>query len=262
VLALEGVGFSRGQREILRDIDLAVTPGRVTVAIGQNGAGKSTLLGIMSGLLRPHAGRCRIHDRDVATLKPAELARWRAVLGQSISLTTPFTVEEVVRLGLPARTLKETADQLIGRALADVSLGEFRLRQVTTLSGGEQQRAHIARVMLQLRAQSPDARGHGRYLLLDEPTAHLDPAYQLALARVVRAFAAEGGGVFAILHDLNLAAALADEIVVLREGRIIASGAPQATLTATLLHKVYGIAFSVQATSCGLSIIPEYRGAE
>jgi iron complex transport system ATP-binding protein len=97
--------------------------------------------------------------------------------------------------------------------------------------------------------------------LLDEPTAHLDPAYQLTLARVVRAFATEGGGVFAILHDLNLAAALADEIVVLHEGRIIASGAPQATLTATLLHKVYGIAFSVQATSCGLSIVPEYRGA-
>ena len=222
-----------GGKAILAAASLTVSPGKVVALIGPNGAGKSTLLRVMAGERRPTAGTVRLHGIDIARLRPRELARHRSVLAQSVALAFAFTVDEVVRLGLPGDVAEAEATTLARAALAEVGLAAERDRPVTSLSGGEQQRVHLARVLVQLRA--PPADGRARYLLLDEPTASLDLAHQLLVLRLARAHAASGGGVLAVLHDLNLAAMIADEIVALDGGRVVAKGPPGAVINDRLL---------------------------
>ena len=150
-------------------------------------------------------------------------------------------MREVLALGAPPETLRRDAEALVLRAADAVGMAASLDRPVNQLSGGEQQRVHLARVLVQLWAHPSD--GNARYLLLDEPTSHLDPAQQVLVARLARAHAAGGGGVLAVLHDLNLATAIADEVVVMRQGRIAARGAPRATLSTALLAEIYGIGF-------------------
>jgi iron complex transport system ATP-binding protein len=251
-----GTTVEIGGRTIVTNADLAVAAGEVVAMIGPNGAGKSTLLRAMAGDRRIAAGSIRINGDDVATLSARELASRRAVLGQSVALNAPYTVDEVVRLGLPETVRTAAGDALVERGLAAVSLEEFAPRTITTLSGGEQQRVHAARVLVQLWAQPED--GRPRYLLLDEPTAHLDPAHQTFILKLARAHALSGGGVLAVLHDLNLAAAAADTIAVLDRGAIIARGPPAAILSADLLQQVYGVAFDVTTAAGRLSVSPRY----
>jgi iron complex transport system ATP-binding protein len=239
--AAEGVSVRIGTRTILEDVDLALSPGRITVVIGPNGAGKSTLLKAMAGERRPAAGSIKLNGRNVYQMRPHDLATGRAVLAQSVSLSAPFTVDEIVRLGIPASVRPDVADLLVLRGLAAIDLPDAGLRPITHLSGGEQQRVHAARVLIQLWSQGDS--DDPRYLLLDEPTTHLDPAHQLLLMKLARNHADSGGGVLAILHDLNLAAAVADEIAVLHRGRIVASGPPESVMTEALMSDVYGVAF-------------------
>jgi iron complex transport system ATP-binding protein len=243
-------------RLIVADADLEIPPGRVVVMIGPNGAGKSTLLRAIAGERRPASGTVTIHGKDVTAMSSATLAGWRAVLGQSVMLAAPFTVAEVVRLGVPRLMRNADADGLVARALAAVGLSDEAARPITRLSGGEQQRAHAARALVQIWSQPDD--GHARYLLLDEPTAHLDPAHQHLVARLARAEAQRGSGVLAVLHDLDLAAAVADIVIVLHRGRIIASGAPTTVMTGALLREVYGIDFSIVHAGGRMRVTPEY----
>src|SRR6185503_9922541 len=166
-----------------------------------NGAGKSTLLRTLSGELKPGAGSVRLKDNSLAHYAPRDLALHRAVLSQSTHVAFPFTVGEVVRMGAGDRQGR-VIDDLAERALADVDLAAFHDRIITTLSGGEQQRAHFARVLVQL-ACGEAAHGPG-LLLLDEPTASLDLRHQLDVMAAASARAARGVTVVAILHDLNL----------------------------------------------------------
>jgi iron complex transport system ATP-binding protein len=198
-----------------------------------------------------------IHGEDIAALTPATLAGWRAVLGQSIALSTPFTTTEIVRLGVGPMVRESEAAAWAQRGLSAVGLAAKAAIPITHLSGGEQQRIHLARVLVQLWAQPDD--GRARYLLLDEPTAHLDLAHQGFLLKLARDHARSGGGVLAILHDLNLAAAIADEIVVLHEGRVVAHGSPSETLTAGLLGQVYDVDFHVSRREGYLWIMPRYE---
>jgi iron complex transport system ATP-binding protein len=250
-----GLSFTIGGRRLLDAVDLRLSPGRIVGLIGPNGAGKSTLLKIMAGEHRASAGSVRLFDREIRDYAPAELARLRSVLAQSVTIAFPFDVDEVVRLGLPPASPRSRADHLVAKALAAVGLVEEAGRQCPSLSGGEQQRVHLARVLVQLWAAADD--GRARYLLLDEPTSSLDLSHQLLVMRVARAHAEAGGGVLAVMHDLNLAAMTADELIALHRGRVVARGTPAEVITNRLMRDVYGIDLKVCVPPRGVFVLPQ-----
>ena len=239
LIELCGVTVERGGRTLIADVDMTLEPGRMTVLIGPNGAGKSTALKVASGVWTATKGMAALDGRDIARLAPRELAERRALVAQGASLGFPFTVGEVVLLGatVPGFGLDSSPEIAVG-ALAAVGLAGFEGRNYLELSGGERQRVHIARALCQLRA----ARRHGttaQVILLDEPTASLDPAQQTLVMALCRSLAAAGLTVVLVLHDLNLAAAWADVLVVLAKGRVRAVGSPRDVLTDELLGSVY-----------------------
>jgi iron complex transport system ATP-binding protein len=236
VIASSDVTVRVGAKTLLDDVSLAVTPGEVVVLVGPNGAGKSTLVRVLAGELKPASGSVTLKGRAIQSYGPRELALHRAVLSQNISVAFPFTVGEVVRMGAGDRHGR-AINELAERALADVDLAAFSDRIIGTLSGGEQQRAHFARVLVQL-ACGEAAHGPG-LLLLDEPTASLDLKHQLDMLEAVGRCARRGVAVVAILHDLNLAAMSADRVVVLDQGRVAAVGTPAETVTDELLARVF-----------------------
>lgn len=236
-----------GSRTILHDVSFSAAPGAITAVIGPNGSGKSTL---MKALCRDYdyAGRVTINGRDLAKLSPVDAASVRAVLPQSSSLPFPFTVREVVALGLTAGRSGVAIDmlrQLPDMALGAVDLSGFGGRYYGELSGGEQQRVQLARVLCQVWLPVLD--GAPRYLFLDEPVSSLDIKHQLMIMDAARHYADAGGGVIAILHDLNLAAMYADSILALREGRVAGLGAPEDVLTDELIAAVFDCPLRVGA---------------
>lgn len=243
MLEARGVTIALGGRTVLDAVSLALRPGTVTALIGPNGAGKSTLLACFSGALRPAQGRLTMDGDDIGSLGPAELGRRRAVLEQTPSAAAAFTVEALVELGIPRAVPPSEARRIILRALSQVGLSGFIGRTIDRLSGGERHRAHMARALAQLAAGR--LLGAGRWLLLDEPTASLDLAHQGAVLRAARAEAADGAGVLAVLHDLSLAAAMADRVALLDRGRLVAEGAPDEVLTEAVLGPVYGVELAV-----------------
>jgi iron complex transport system ATP-binding protein len=244
-LSASGLVVRRGPRAILDEVSVSLAPGRVTAVIGPNGAGKSTLLRILSGELAPDAGAIAFEGRPLSAWPVAELARHRAVLPQESDLRFPFRVEEVVRLGrIPHPGGGDSgADHVLAlAALGRVGLAAFADRLYPTLSGGEKQRVHLARALVQLQPAAGAIPPPGRALLLDEPTASLDLAHQHQVLRLARELAlGEGVAVLAILHDLNLVLAYADDLVALHHGRVAAAGPVQSTLTPGLVRDVFGV---------------------
>jgi iron complex transport system ATP-binding protein len=229
-LAAEGVGYGAGGVRLLDDVSVAVIPGEVLAVVGPNGAGKSTLLRVLAGDLRPKAGRVLLDGRALNTLHAGELAWLRAVLPQQSLLQFSFTTREVVQFGRYPRDDGPERDALVvGQAMRAAEVEPLSERIYPTLSGGEQARVQYARVLAQ----------EARYLLLDEPTAALDIRHQELVLRMARRQAAAGAGVLAILHDLNLAAAHADRIVLLSRGRVVAAGTPWEVFTAERLSAAF-----------------------
>jgi iron complex transport system ATP-binding protein len=241
-LLAEDITFRIGRKNLIADISLAFNPGETVAMVGPNGAGKTTLLRVLSGELRAQAGTIRLKERPIAAYGPRELALHRAVLSQSFGVAFPFKVREIVRMGAGSESGR-AIDALIDATLAEVDLIDFSERVITTLSGGEQQRTHFARVLVQL------ACGERKYgpgvLLLDEPTASLDLKHQIDLLLMARRCAARGVTVVAILHDLNLATLLGERIVVLQDGRIVRDGPPSESVTSDMVRQVFGIAMPV-----------------
>lgn len=242
ILTATDVTFRAGAATLLDGVSLSVNAGETVALVGPNGAGKSTLLKILSGELRPDLGEVLINGQEIGRYHPRDLAARRAVLAQSITLTFPFTVEEVVRMGAGDRDNAGVAQE-VDAALRAVDLSAYRHRIMTTLSGGEQQRAHFARILVQL-AFGRAEHGPG-ILLLDEPTASLDLRHQLDLLAVTRAWAAKGTAVIAVLHDLNLATLFADRIVILDRARIVANGTAAETITDEWLERVFKVSTAV-----------------
>ena len=244
-LAATAITVRRGGRALLDAASISLTPGRVTAVVGPNGAGKSTLLRVLSGELVPDAGSVAFAGRPLAAWPAAELARQRAVLPQESDLRFPFRVAEVVRLGrIPHPGGGDTlADHAIAAdALTRVDLNPLADRLYPSLSGGEKQRVHLARALAQLAPADGNAAPPSRVLLLDEPTAALDLAHQHSVLALARKLASgEGVAVLAILHDLNLVLAYADDLVVLNHGRVAASGAVETTLTPDLVRAVFAV---------------------
>ncbi|MEC5398550.1 heme ABC transporter ATP-binding protein [Uliginosibacterium sp. H1] len=242
MLRAKDLHCARGNRVVLRGLTLDLPAGRVVGVLGANGAGKTSLLTTLAGELPTHAGEVALGDRPLTAWTMGGLARQRAVLPQSPSLSFDLSVGEVVAMGaypfgeLPAAD----RDALVTRALALADVAGLAARRYLTLSGGEQQRVHFARVAVQtLAARQP---GEYRVLMLDEPTASLDPRHQILLLQGVRHLAREEGiAALLVLHDVNLAAQWCDEIVLLAGGQCLARGAPREVLTAATLMSTYGL---------------------
>ncbi|MCO5147945.1 MAG: heme ABC transporter ATP-binding protein [Aquamicrobium sp.] len=239
MIEAEKVSVSLGAKRILHDIDFVAQPGEVTAIVGPNGSGKTTFLKALSGDLKS-TGTIRLNGRDLRELKPWQAAALRAVLPQATSLSFPFTVREIVRLGIVggrSGALAGDAERLPERALARVDLEGFAGRFYQELSGGEQQRVQLARVLCQVWAPVLD--GEPRWLFLDEPVSSLDIKHQLVIMKIAQDFAARGGGVVAILHDLNLTSMFADKVTVMSRGRVAAASTPADVFTDDLFHRVF-----------------------
>jgi iron complex transport system ATP-binding protein len=245
------VSVSIGRKRIIANVDFEIRPGEMAAIVGPNGSGKTTFLKAVSGDL-PYTGNISINGRDIAAMKPWQAAAMRAVLPQATALSFPFTVREVVKLGLTggrSGVLPGEDERLPDRALARVDLDGFAGRFYQELSGGEQQRVQLARVLCQVWAPVLD--GSPRYLLLDEPVSSLDIKHQLIIMNIARDFARRGGGVVAILHDLNLAAMFADRIFVMHRGSLAAAGSPQSVLSDELISRVFECRLRVGALPAG-----------
>lgn len=241
----------RGTKQVLKGIDLSLPAGEVMGVLGANGAGKSTLLAVLSGELKPASGQVQLEGRPVTDWAVRELARRRAVLPQSPSLQFDLPVETVIGMGAYPHTEAGAAGggqaedrQILGRALALAGVEHLYDRRYRRLSGGEQQRVQFARVLYQLLLARRD--GEYRALLLDEPTASLDPRYQLGLLQAVQQLAREEGiAALVILHDVNLAARWCDRLLMLADGRAQACGRPVEVLTPPVLKLVYEVEATV-----------------
>jgi iron complex transport system ATP-binding protein len=252
LLEARSVSMTIGGATLVDGVDLRIGGGEMVAIVGPNGAGKSTLLRLPSGDLRASRGAIRLKERDLHAYSPHQLALHRAMLSQHVSVTFPFTVEEIVEMGA-GESRRAVAQPLVDAALHEVGLDAFRHRKLPTLSGGEQQRAHFARVLVQL-ACGEAAHGPG-LLLLDEPTSSLDLRHQIDLVETARRRAGNGTAVVAILHDLNLAVRFADRIVVLHRGALVADDIPEKTVTDDLIRKVFEVEVRVQRHSDGTPLL-------
>ncbi|MFN4170136.1 MAG: heme ABC transporter ATP-binding protein [Pseudorhodobacter sp.] len=238
MLMAERLTVTLARRAILQGVCLRCAPGTLTAIVGPNGSGKTTLLRALTGDL-PYGGSARLNGSEIRDTPAPQLAARRGVLAQSTQLAFPFTVMEVVRLGLVNGGDETRARQ----ALAEVGLAGFAGRLVQDLSGGEQARVHLARVLAQV--WEPLSTHGPRWLFLDEPVAALDIGQQLAVMRLARRFADTGGGVVAVMHDLNLSAMFADNVALIHDGRLLAHGRPGEVLTDAHLETAYGCALRV-----------------
>ena len=237
MIAARGLSIARAGRVVVEGIDLEVGPGRVVGLVGPNGAGKSTLLRAFAGELAPSAGRIELDGTPLDALNRRVLARRRAVVSQHHTIPFAFRVDEIVALGRAPHG--DASPGHVAAALAAVGLAGFGPRAVDALSGGELRRVHLARALAQL-GMPVDPEGRGRYLLLDEPLAHLDPAEQVRVVRLVDDLRARGVGVLVVHHDLERAAAMCDEVALLAGGRLVHRGAPREVLTASALSDAFG----------------------
>lgn len=237
---------------VLTGVNLSVAAGEFLGIVGPNGAGKSTLLALMSGYLRPGAGRVELFGRPLGGWKRRDLARKVAVVPQSEVWSFPFRVSEVVLMGrtpyLGGVLALEGPEDIAAaqRALDAVGLADLACRPLDHLSGGERQMVLVARAL----AQEPEL------LLLDEPTASLDLAHQQEIFRLLTRLNSERGlTTVVVTHDLNLAALYCDRLVVLHQGRVAAEGSPAEILQASLLSAVYAAELWAGASPAGAPIV-------
>jgi len=229
LLVANGVCFAYGDAPVITDLELELRPGEVLGIIGPNGCGKSTLLGLLSGYLRPDRGAVLLAGRSVGDYRPRDRGRHLGHVSQRPEADFPYRVRELVEMGRYA--CNTPGEAAVEEALVLMDLGALRERPITRLSGGELQRAWLARAW----AADPDC------LLLDEPTAALDLRHQVRILDALRRRTRPGDrGAAVVLHDLNLAAAFCDRLLLMDGGRVIACGPPDEVLRYPALKAVYG----------------------
>ncbi|MFW5641892.1 MAG: heme ABC transporter ATP-binding protein [Roseicyclus sp.] len=243
MLSATDIHVSLAGASVLRGVSLEARPGQLTVIAGPNGSGKTTLLRAMTQDLS-YRGTIRLDGEDIARLPGWRLATRRAVLPQASRIAFPFTVLEIVRLGMMSAASPAPMSRA-SEALARVGLAGFEGRFYQELSGGEQQRTQLARVLTQV--WEPVGPEGPRWLFLDEPVSSLDIGHQLEVMDLMADYARAGGGVVAVMHDLNLTAMYADRVILLAEGQCLAAGPPRDVLTDGILGRAYGCALRVNA---------------
>lgn len=248
-LAAEEIMLTLSGRRVLDAISTAFTPGRVTAVLGPNGAGKSTLLSCLAGLRTPDEGRVLVGGQPRSVLAMRDLARQIGLLPQGADVHWDVDVATLVALGRYPHRVRwgetEADRAAVARAMAATDVTQFATRPMTALSGGERARVLLARVLA----------GEPQWLLADEPLANLDPAHQLDTLTCLRDVARSGAGVIVVLHDLNHAIRVADEVLLLCDGRIIAQGAPAVVLTPQLIAETYGVSSHIGTTPDGVRFI-------
>lgn len=237
VLRVERAGIQAGSRWLVRDVSFSLERGEVLAILGPNGAGKSTLLAGLSGDLSLAEGAVLLDGRPLTSFKPLELARRRSVLPQQTFVQFAFTAREIVEMGRSAIDPDRIDQSVIDRVLRATEATDLQHRIFPTLSVGEQTRVTFSRVLAQ---ETP-------FLLLDEPTAALDLRHQQLVMELARDLASRGAALVVVMHDLNLASAYADRILMLRDGRMAALGTPGETLTEPLLSDIF---------SCRVTVMP------
>jgi iron complex transport system ATP-binding protein len=232
---LRGVGMRYNGAAVLEDVNLDITGNRLVAVVGPNGAGKSTLLGILAGLRSGYLGECLYEGRSVKKWPRREFARRVSFVPQSLRLEFPFTAEQVVFMGrMPYGDGLFESDEdraAVHEAMELTGTLAFRRRDFRSLSGGERQRVVLASAL----AQKPET------LLLDEPTTFLDLKHQLSIYSILRSLCREGLQAIAATHDLNLASAFSDRVIVLHHGRVVVDSTPEQALTLQTLREVFAV---------------------
>ncbi len=234
---LENISFSYGETKALDSIDLELEKGHFYTIIGPNGCGKTTLLDILSGYRLADSGKISLSNKELAQHNKQSLARQVALVPQEFSLDLGFTVEEIVLMGrhpyMPRFGAPAKEDwHLVNTALKNIGLENLRHNNANLLSGGQKQRAIVARAL----AQNTET------LLFDEATASLDIKYMLQIFNLAKELVAqEGRTVIAVLHDINLAAAYGDKIIVMKKGRIHSVGTPESVINSDTIKNVFGV---------------------
>lgn len=244
-----------GNPGVLRDLHLDVRRGELVVLVGPNGSGKSTIVRVLSRVLALEAGSVELDGRPIGAWSRWDVAKRVAVVPQVDALPEGYRASSIVRMGRSPHLGLLGHESARDRAICEEAMRrtatlELRDREVTTLSGGERQRVVLARAL----AQQPT------YLLLDEPTSHLDLRYQVEILRYVRSEVGRGIGALVVMHDVNLAARAADRLLVLDHGQVVADGPPGDVITERLLRDVYraDVAVTLDATG-GPVVLPRVR---
>ncbi|MDQ3441445.1 MAG: ABC transporter ATP-binding protein [Planctomycetota bacterium] len=236
LLDASSVSFAYGDKSVLRGVRITLAPGEVVALIGPNGSGKSTLIKSLLGHLNA-SGEVAWDRRPMREWRRRELARFVAYLPQSPAFDPQQRVIDVLRLGRApywgAFGLESAQDvEVVSRTIEELRLSEWTTRRMDEISGGQRQLVYVARALIQ----------EPRALLLDEPNTYLDLRHQVELGQLMRRLARERSlGLLVASHDLNLAAAFADRLVLLQDGAIVADGPPDVVLDPELLTRVYGV---------------------
>lgn len=235
-LAAKGVTVGYGDRTVIDALDVTIPPGVVTTIIGPNGCGKSTLLRTLSRLLKPTNGSVVLDGEDIARLRTRDVAKKLGLLPQAPVAPEGLTVADLVARGRHPhqswlRQWSSDDASVVERALAMTGVADLADRPVDALSGGQRQRVWISMTL----AQGTDL------LLLDEPTTYLDLAHAVDVLDLVDDLHESGCTVVMVLHDLNLAARYSDNLIVMKDGSVLAQGHPREVLTAELLHEAFGL---------------------
>ena len=240
-LSMHGVEVRFGGLKALSDLDVTVEPGRITAILGPNAAGKSTLLRVMAGLQKVESGEARLDGKAIHEWSPRDRARSLSYLAQQPDVSGPFTVADVVGFGRLARGADPENRAAVTRALIATGLQSEAGRRYHHLSVGQRQRASLARGIAQLSGQ----RSGAGWLLLDEPFAAQDPGEAVRLIGVLDDLRRAGIGILTVVHDPATAWAVADRILLMREGRLIAQGPTADLLEPSRLESLYGVPFEM-----------------
>ncbi|MFZ6010931.1 MAG: heme ABC transporter ATP-binding protein [Bacteroidota bacterium] len=254
-----GLSYKAGAREILCDISIQIRPGEFTAIAGPNGAGKSTLLKLLAHEYKTTAGSVTINGQAIEQLRPAELAKLRAVLPQSSHLQFSFSVEQIILLARYGNhTTKKQNENILEEVMTLTNTLSFRHRNYQTLSGGEKQRVQFARVLAQIWDKEAV---YPRYILLDEPTSSLDMAQQQLIFKLARQVCSRNVGVLAIAHDLNHTIQFAHQLYFLRHGKIVAGGEALKVFTKPIIEETFCCRVNVYQDPCNHCpyIVPDNR---
>ena len=239
-ISAKSISLELSGKKILDNISMEVLPGEILSIIGPNGAGKTSLLNVLSGNIKSHEGNVSYNNIPLKNISIQERAYTRSVMSQFQSIAFDYSVVDILQMGWLDHSHKEIKEDLSAfqnQVIKECDLEGLVSQRFNTLSGGEQRRVHFARTLLQLwqPANSYDQ----NYLLLDEPFSNLDLVHKVKMMESIKAKATTGTGILMILHDLNLAYAFSDKILLLKKGKVMEQGETKKMLSARLLARAY-----------------------